>query len=173
MVKRHRGGSRQGELFVRTKRPVIAIEKNHRLVQLTDTLDWTELEMRAEQIRRRKLKSRAGRPPKLRPLLGALVLMATRKMTLREAEDQIRHYAPARYLCGLTESGWTPDFTTLHDFLVLMGEEGVQLINEYVVKEAVKAKLADPSMMAADTTAQEAQIPWPNEMGLMASFMAS
>src|SRR5262245_6350708 len=67
MAKRGSGGSRQPELFPRSKttRP-IPIEENHRLVQLADRLDWTELEMRAEAIRASKLKNGAGRPPHLR-----------------------------------------------------------------------------------------------------------
>ena len=120
-----------------------------------------------------KLTSAAGRPPHLRTLTGALLLKATRDMTWREAEDLIRYYAPARYLCGLTETEWSPDHTTLHDFAVLLGEEGVRLINEYAVKWAVDEKLADPSVAVGDTTAQEAAIPYPNEMGLMAAFMNS
>src|SRR3989454_3282772 len=163
----------QLELVPRSKRATIEVEPTHRLVELTDLLDWDDLEARAELIRASKLKSAAGRPPHLRALLGAMLLMATRKMSYRDAEDQIRYYAPARYLCGLTETDWTPDFTTIQDFTELMGEEGIGLINEYAVELAVAEKLADPRIVAADTTAQEAAIPWPNEMGLMASFFSS
>jgi hypothetical protein len=140
---------------------------------MTDSLDWTEMESRAESIRQSKLKSAAGRPPHLRALLGALVLMATRRLTYRETEDQIRHYAPARYLCGLTETDWTPDFTTIQDFTELLGEDGIKLLNEFAVEVAVQKRLADPSTLVADTTAQEAAIPHPNEMGLMAGFLRS
>ena len=94
-------------------------------------------------------------------------------MTLREAEDLIRHYAPARYLCGLMDTDWSPDHNTLHDFEKLLGEEGVRRLNEYVVKRAVREKLADPSLVVGDTTAQEAAIPYPNEMRLMAAFLSS
>ena len=38
---------------------------------------------------------------------------------------------------------------------------------------AVKKGLADPKILVADTTAQEAAIPHPNEIGLMASFLRS
>jgi len=173
MTKKRRGGP-QPELFPRSKmtRP-IEIEPTHRLVQLTEKLDWTEMEIRAEKIRASKLKNAAGRPPQLRALLGAMVLRATRYMPYRVLEEQIRHYAPARYLCGLTECDWSPDHNTLHDFIELMGEEGVRLINEYVVKLAVEEKLADPSVVVGDTTAQEAAIPHPNEMGLMAAFVST
>ena len=160
-------------MFPRSKQPTITIEENHRLVVLTDRLDWTELEIRAEMIRASKLKNAAGRPPQLRALLGAMVLRATRYMPYRVLADQIRHYAPARYLCGLTETTWSPDHRTLHDFFELMGEEGARLINEYVVEWAVEEELADPTVLVADTTAPEAAIPYPNEMGLMAGFIAS
>lgn len=173
MSKSDGGANRQREFFARSKRPTIPIDHNHRLVQIADTLDWTELEERAEGIRQKKLKNGAGRPPHLRTMLGAVVFMATRRLTYREAEDQIRYYAPARYLCGLTETEWTPDFTTIQDFTELMGEDGVRLLNEYGVELAVEKKLADPSILVADTTAQEAAIPHPNEMGLMASFIKS
>jgi len=173
MSKKTRGGSRQPELFGRSKSPTISIEENHRLVQLADKLDWTELELRAENIRASKLKNGAGRPPRLRALLGAMVFRATRYMPYRVLADQIRHYAPARYLCGLTETDWTPDHNTLHDFMELMGEEGVRFINEYAVEWAVEEKLADPKVLVADTTAQEAAIPHPNEIGLMAGFLTT
>jgi hypothetical protein len=165
--------SRQGELFARSRTPAIAVDPSHPLLQLTDRLDWDQLLATVEKVRRKKLKSRAGRKPRLRPLVGSVLLMATRRLTLRDAEDQIRHYAPARYLCGLTECDWTPDFTTLHDFVTLMGEEGVRLINQFTVELAVKEKLADPKVIVADTTAQEAAITHPNEMGLMTALLTA
>ena len=173
MSKRRSGGRRQPEPVPHTKRPIVPIEENHRLVLLTDKMNWTELEERVQQIRMSKLKSAAGRPPQLRALTGGLIFKGTRDMTWREAEDLIRHYAPARYLCGLTETEWSPDHTTLHDFAVLLGEDGMKLLNEYAVQWAVDENLADPSVVVADTTAQEATIPYPNEMGLMAAFMVS
>src|SRR5258708_5972123 len=142
MSSRKHGGSRQPELFTRSKSPTIAIAENHRLVVMTDEIDWTELEELIESIRMAKLKSPAGRPPRLRALAGALVFRATRKMTYRETEDQIRYYAPARYLCALTETDWGPDANTIQDFEQLLGEDGVRRINEYVVKWAVEEKVA-------------------------------
>src|SRR5580704_12036706 len=172
-MQRRKGGSRQAEMFRRSIRPVIALDENHRLVRLTDELDWTELEAVVESIRRSKLQSAAGRPPHLRALIGAVVFRATRHMTYRETEDQIRHYAPARYLCGLTETEWTPDANTIQDFEELLGEDGLKRLNEYVVMEAVEEELADPEVVVADTTAQEAVIPYPNEMNLMTTFLTA
>ncbi len=173
MSNKPRGGSRQPELIPRSMVPKIPIEENHRLVVMTNEIDWTELLELVEQYRQSILKNAAGRPPQLRALVGAMILKATRDATWRELEDLIRHYAPARYVCGLTETQWSPDFTTLNDFAVLMGEDGMKLINEYAVKWAVEERLADPSVAVGDTTAQEAAIPYPNEMGLMAGFLTS
>jgi len=149
------------------------VDPGHRLAVLERTIDWTELEDRAQLIRSAKLKNAAGSPPHLRALNGAMVLGAGRAMSYREAEEQIRHYGPARLLCGLTETDWSPDHNTIHGYATLLGPEGMQLFNEYAVELAVEKKLADPSILVADTTAQEAAIPHPNEMGLMATFLSA
>ncbi|MEK7731803.1 MAG: transposase [Planctomycetota bacterium] len=171
MSIKKRGGSRQPELFPRSKCPTIPIADNHRLVVMANEIDWTEYEELIQAIRMSKLKNAAGRPPQLRALGGALALRATRKMTYRDTEDQIRYHAPSRYLCGLTETDWSPDANTIQDFEQLLGEDGMRQLNEYLVKWAVDEKLADPSLVVADTTAQEAAIPYPNEVGHMASFL--
>jgi hypothetical protein len=173
MAKQTRGGSRQRELIPYSKRPTIPLDENHRLVVIADEIDWTELLELVERIRLTKVKNAAGRPPHLRALVGAVLLRATRRMAYREAEDFIRYYAPARYLCGLTETEWSPDHNTICDFETLLGEDGVRQVNEYAVKWAVAEKLADPSVVVGDTTAQEAAVPHPNEMGHLAAFMAS
>jgi hypothetical protein len=173
MAVARRPRSRQRELFARSTKSTIAIDENHRLVTMTHEIDWTEILEVVQAIRMSKLKSEAGRPPHLRALTGAVLFRATRKMTYRDTEDQIRHYAPARYLCGLTETEWTPDANTIQDFEELLGEDGTRRLNEYVVKWAVEEKLADPEVVVADTTAQEAAIPHPNEMGLLATFVTA
>src|SRR2546426_12777035 len=96
----------QLELVPRSKRATIEVEPTHRLGELTDLLDWDDLEARAELIRASKLKSAAGRPPQLRALLGAVRLVAARKMSLRDGGVPIRYYVPARYFCGVAEADW-------------------------------------------------------------------
>jgi hypothetical protein len=99
MPQRRKVGSRQPDLLLRSKTSTISLPDNHPMVVLTDAVDWTEMEARAERIREKKLKNTAGRPPRLRATLGALTLMALRSRPYREVEEQIRYYAPARYLC--------------------------------------------------------------------------
>ena len=83
MSQRRKGGSRQPDLVPRSKRPAISLPDNHPMVVLADTVDWTEMEVRAEKIRDKKLKNAAGRPPRLRATLGALTLMALRRLAPR------------------------------------------------------------------------------------------
>lgn len=166
-------GTRQLELIPRSKNPLVVLDRNHRLVRLTDALDWIELEAKVQEIRAARLKSRAGRPPNLRATLGAVIFMSMRRVTYRDAEDLIRHYGPARYLCGLTDSSWTPDFTTVHDFTQLMGADGLSELNRIMVRMAVSKGFGDPGTLVADTTAQEAPMGYPTEVGLLGAFFRS
>lgn len=149
---------------------VVEVSEDHELVRLARALDWVELERAASEIREKKVKGPGGRVPHLRVMLGAMALMALRRKTYRETEDLLRYYVPARYLCDLMDRPWTPDFTTLQDFAELMGEEGMEALNEAVVKMAVAKGFEDPRLAVADMTAQEAAIPYPNEVGLMGAF---
>ena len=51
--RRGNGGSRQPDLFARSKQPKISLPDNHPMVVLTDTVDWTQMEVRAAKIRGR------------------------------------------------------------------------------------------------------------------------
>jgi hypothetical protein len=157
-------------LLATSVKAVVEVSEDHELVRLARALDWVELERAASEIRETKVKGPGGRVPHLRVMLGAMALMALRRKTYRETEDLLRYYVPARYLCDLMDRPWTPDFTTLQDFAELMGEEGMEALNEAVVKMAVGKGFEDPRVAVADMTAQEAGIPYPNEVGLMGAF---
>lgn len=162
-------GLRQRSLFSQPTKVKINLSTDHELVKLTDTLDWDTLMEIAVLIRENK-KDNTGRPPHYRELLGAVALMAMKKVNYREAQDLISHYAPARYLCNLMDSDWTIDHVTLFDFTQLMGEDGMTKINTHILKMAIQEGLADSTSLMSDTTAQEAKIPYPNEVGLMSRY---
>lgn len=162
---------RQRPLFPPPDHVSIAVKSDHDLVVLTKLLDWDQLTKIAMAAREKNTKKQSGPTPRYRPLLGAVTLMAIRHMNFRQAEDQIAHYAPARYLCGLMECDWTPDHVTIYDFTKMLGAEGLSSVNAEVLKVAEEKGFADPSILMADTTAQEAQIPYPTEVGLMGRFV--
>jgi hypothetical protein len=158
---------------------VIKVPEDHFLVVLTGILEWEELIRVAKARRTQVLKMpHVGRRPHLREMLGVLILRAIKSCTLQEAMDLARHYAPARILCGFiddkgVDSGMGPDFRTISDFEILMGQEGLREINAIVLRAAAKLGFADIKGLCADTTAQEAAIPYPTEVGLMRSFARS
>jgi hypothetical protein len=105
-------------------------------------------------------------------LIGALVLRAMRYRTFRDLEELIRYSAPARLLCGLTETDWSPHANTIQDFEQLLGEEGVKLINErVVVGGAGEARRSDGRGRGHDGAG--GGDPDPNEMNMMATFVSA
>ena len=148
----------------------IMIRERHELLLLSDAIPWPDLIDAAADIRLSQVKAASGPQPHYRELLGAVALMAVRNVTYREAEDLIAHYAPARYLCGLMDSTWQPDHITIFEFTQMLGPEGMDMINKVCILNAQNLGLLDPSRLMSDTTAQEAKIPYPNEVGLMKRF---
>lgn len=148
----------------------ISIKEKHELVQLTDMAPWPEMIEAAQCIRASKVKALVGPEPHYRELLGAIALMSVRQITYRQAEDLIAHYAPARYLCNLMDSSWNPDHITIFEFTQMMGPEGMDIFNKTFLSKVKDLGLLDPKILMSDTTAQEAMIPYPNEVGLMKRF---
>jgi hypothetical protein len=152
------------------KSATISIKDRHELVLLADLLPWQELIETAINIRMSRVKVASGPEPHYRELLGAVALMSVRSITYRQAEDLIAHYAPARYLCGLMDSTWQPDHITIFEFTQMMGPEGMDLLNKTFLFHAKEIGILDSGTLMSDTTAQEAMIPYPNEVGLMKRF---
>lgn len=148
----------------------IIIKDQHELVQMADTVPWSELIDTAIDVRAMRVKGFSGPRPHYRELLGAVALMSVRNITYRQAEDLIAHYAPARYLCNLMDSTWQPDHITIFEFTQMLGPEGMDMINKQILVHAKDIGVLDSSALMSDTTAQEAMIPYPNEVGLMKRF---
>lgn len=152
------------------KQANIKIKSSHELVQLSDMAPWPEMIEIAMNMRVLKVKALVGPEPHYRELLGAVGMMAVRQITYRQAEDLIAHYAPARYLCNLMDSSWCPDHITIFDFTQMLGPDGMDQINRKFLNFANKIGILDSSTLMSDTTAQEAMIPHPTEVGLMKRF---
>jgi IS5 family transposase len=155
---------------IHPKSALIHIKENHELLRLAAVIPWPDQIEIAMNCRASKVKALVGPEPHYRELLGAVALMSVRSITYRQTEDQIKHYAPARYLCNLMDSSWSPDHITIFDFVQMLGPEGMEKLNTTFLKEAQGLGLLDATSMMSDTTAQEAMIPYPNEVGLMKRF---
>ena len=155
---------------IHPKTAMIHIKENHELLRLTEVIPWPEQIEIAMNCRASKVKALVGPEPHYRELLGAVALMSVRSITYRQAEDQIKHYGPARYLCNLMDSSWSPDHITIFDFVQMLGPDGMEKLNTTFLREAQNLGILDATSLMSDTTAQEAMIPYPNEVGLMKRF---
>ena len=86
-------------LSAKPEAATIAVQKTHELVKLADSLPWREMITIAMKRREAVKRTLTGPEPRYRQLLGATALMAVKVVNFREAEDLIRNYVPARYLC--------------------------------------------------------------------------
>jgi hypothetical protein len=151
----------------------LPVPQSHEMVVLSKALDWDLGQAIAEANRGEKIKSTRGQVPHYRALNGAVVVRALKGCDLRTAEDLIRNYGPARYLCDLHNSEWTPDHNTIWDYEQMLGDKGLGEWVDHVLQTAQAHGFADPRGLCSDTTAQEGNIPYPNEVGHMNSFMKS
>jgi len=162
--------------LLRIKTPIeisISLDPDHMMVRLAHALDWKKLIEIAQKHRLLNIKKDVGVKPDLRVNVGAIIVRMMRSCTLREAMDLIQHFAPARYLCGLQESERTVDYQTIHDSEKRIGAKGVQEMEDYIISVARELGFADIRGLCADTTAQEAAIPYPTDVGMMGSFARS
>lgn len=162
---------KQLTMFTQPLDAVIKLNERHQLVLISNMIDWENLIEISRKIRKTKIKKETGPQPHYRQLLGAVVLMAIRNITYREAEDLIAYYAPGRYLCDLMDCAWTPDHSTIFEFTNMLGPKGMEQINQYVLNLAYDEGVLKNNSLMSDTTAQEARIPYPTELGLMGNFL--
>ncbi len=158
-------------LFPKSQVATISVPNDHELVLLVPLINWRKLIRIAMKCREQRCKRLTGAAPRYRQLVGAVILMAMRGCTYRDAEVLISFYAPARYFCDLMDSEMGLDHVTIFEFTQMLGPSGMEAINSYGLRAAVASGLCDASTVMADTTAQEARISYPNEAGLMTRFM--
>ena len=151
----------------------LKIEGSHPMVQLTKTLPWHEMIEVAQSRRQEQGKKNSGPKPHYRGLIGAVLVRSLKSSNYREAEDLVRNYLPARYMCDLHNSHWTPDHNTIFDFEQMLGQEGLHRLNVLFLHQAQELGFLDPKSLCSDTTAQEGKVPYPNEVGLMGGFAKS
>ena len=151
----------------------VAISQEHEMVILSRNLDWGLMQAIAENCRDKVIKSTRGLRPHYRAQNGAIVVRTLKNSNFRETEDLIRNYIPARFLCDLHNSPWTPDHVAIWEYEGMLGEAGLQEMTDYILRTAGELGFADARGLCSDTTAQEGYIPHPTEVGHINGFMKS
>jgi hypothetical protein len=151
----------------------LTVKQDHPMMVLSKNLDWDLMQVIGETKREEVVKTNRGLKPHYRALNGAIVVRTIENSNYRKTEDLIRHYMPARYLCDLQNSQWTPDHVAIWEYEGMLGEEGYKELEEYILRTVAGLGFADIRGLCSDTTAQEANIPYPTEVGHMSTFMKS
>ncbi len=159
-------GIRQQTLFAATNMTMdVIVGSGSRYRVLAEKLPWTELGAVANRWRARKVDLDTGRPLDLRMHLGAMIAQSMNGWTDRETEDMVAYHAGVRMLCGLAYSRATIDHTSIETFRNQVGKEGVEELNQIVVRSAAAAGFTGSGLCSSDTTVQESPISYPTEVG--------
>ena len=166
-------GIEQPSLFSGTTLKMdVLVPHNNRYRVLSEKLPWRELGEVANGYRAKQVDIHNGRPLNLRLHLGALIAQSMNRWTDRETEEMVAHHAGVRFLCALEFSSETIDHTSIETFRNQLTPEGIEAINQLVVKTAVGAGFTGSGLCSSDTTAQESPIAYPTEVGHMKNIAA-
>jgi hypothetical protein len=150
----------------------IYVDYNHPLLQLKRTLPWAALFAVMTRHWRQAGKNVDGRPglPWDVSLYGPLVvLMLVKHLNPRAMEAYLAENVVARVFIG-RQDGLMPqkrDHSNIALAYAALGKDGVEAINALILHVATDCGFADPSLLSADTTAQELPIGYSNEPGIL------
>src|SRR5271156_792235 len=156
------------------KKEIVSIEVDyqHPLLQLKRALAWGAIkEVMVKQWRAAGKNVDGGRGQHLDVNLyvAMIVLMVLKQLNSREMEEYLAENVVARvFIDRQTEiKAQIRDHSNIARIMAGLGSAGIEQINGIILKESVKLGYADPTILSADTTAQELPIGYPNEPGIL------
>src|SRR5712692_1666026 len=150
----------------------IYVDHNHPLLQLKRALPWEALFEVMTRHWRRAGKNTDGRPGlawDVALYVPLVVLMLVKKLHARDMEAYVAENVVARVFIGrqADPSPQIRDHSNIARASAALGKEGVDEVNTLILHVAKDLGFADPSILSSDTTAQELQIGYPNEPGIL------
>lgn len=115
------------------------------------------------------MDGKAGLPWDVSLYVPLVVLMMVKGLHSREMEAYLAENVVARVFISKPDDP-TPqirDHSNIARVYTALGAEGLEEVNRLIVKEAVRLGFGDPSVLSADTTAQELPIGYSNEPGIL------
>ncbi len=150
----------------------IFVDFNHPLLQLKRALPWEK--MTAVMVRHWRMvgKNVDGKPGQAWPValyVPLLVLMIVKGLNSREMEAYLAENVVARVFIDHQASPVPQirDHANIARAYAALGQQGLEDVNALIVTEAAGLGFGDPSVLSADTTAQELPIGYPNEPGIL------
>jgi len=157
---------------VTTEQVVMNVPLDHPLLKLKRALPWEAIEqvmVAAWRQAGKNLDGAVGRPWPVALYVPMLVLMILKRFDSREMEAYLAENAVARVFVGQQENPQMQlrDHANIARALAALGPEGAQQLNHLIIREATALGFADPTVLSADTTAQELPIGYPHEAGIL------
>ena len=165
----------EAPVYATEKREVVSIQVdlNHPLLQLKWALPWDTIQ--EAMIKRWKAAgknvdgSKCGCSLDVLLWVPLVVLMIVKNLDPREMEAYLSENVVARMFIGKTEqlSPQIRDHSRIGRNYGALGKEGIKELTKLILLEAKQFGFADPTILSADTTAQELPIGYPNEPGIL------
>jgi hypothetical protein len=150
----------------------IFVPDTHPLMKLQQTLDWAAL--RAVMIHHwraagKNVDGRRGQKWPVGLYVPVVVLMLVKVWHARAMEEYLNESVVARRFCGLSEQLelQVRDHANIARALAGLGAEGVEAVNQLVIKQAQALGFTTPEILSSDTTVQEPRIGYPHEPGIL------
>jgi hypothetical protein len=151
----------------------IYYRSDHPALQLKKLLDWTQI----YQVIRHYLQASGlnvsgklrGKTTDVELYARLMVLMHVMRLDYRELETYTSENIIGRLFVEAKESDilQVRDHSSIARVCAAIGKDGMEHLNQLVVCHATALGFADPSIISADTTAQELHIGYPNEPGIL------
>ena len=150
----------------------IFVNFDHPLLQLHRALDWQALRQLMVLHWRRHGKNVDGRPGLPWPVflyVPLLVLKFVQHLDSRHLEAYVNEHVVARLFIGAHQDSVSAirDHASIARAEAALGAQGIEALNQLIVKESVRLGFGDPQVLSGDTTAQELPIGYPNEPGIL------
>jgi len=153
----------------------IKVERNNPLIKLSNQIDWQNLmDIVLPDLKKTtsKLKWWLGRKLKIRIHLAVYVLQEIFDMNDRETEKAIKENAVYRVFCGetLVDKWHCPDHTKIEEFRSRLSPDTQNALANETSRLAVELGFGKPCNTDIDSTIQEANIAYPNDVNMMLRF---
>lgn len=150
----------------------VVIGDDHPLITLSNALSWKQLsDLVIEDLKDTTAKGFwwLGRRLMIRIHLAAYLLQKLYNLTDRQVEYAIKDNASYQIFCGIDIiTNWhSPDHTKIEEFRSRLSPETQRLLANELAKVSVTLGFGDPTETDFDSTAQEANISYPADAGLM------
>jgi IS5 family transposase len=168
-MKANKTDNSQGELF--RDRLSNQINLRHELIQLSELINWEELEEKFGAIN--KDSEKGGQPPKpIRLMVGLVLLQNMHKISDEQAVRQWLENVYWQYFCGYDYLQWEEvvDSSSLTRFRKRIGKDGMEKLLSITVSVAIKSgviKENDCKRVIVDTTVMPKNIEYPTDSKLM------